>query len=83
MNALDSRFVPVFPLVDEEERNRFELLRKAYLDARYKKTYTITPEELQWLAERVKTLEQLTETLCQEKIENFLAMSANENNKQN
>ena len=46
----------------------FQLLKKAYIDARYKKEYTITAEELQYLSERVLLLRELTEKLCQEEI---------------
>jgi HEPN domain-containing protein/predicted nucleotidyltransferase len=72
VNALDSRFITVFPLANEKDRYRFELLRKAYVDARYNKNYMISLEELSWLAERVKELQHLTEVLCQEKINSFL-----------
>lgn len=72
-NALDPRFITVFSLATPEEVRLFELLRDAYIDARYKKGYQIGEEELLWLAERVKTLQTLTETLCQEKMQSFLA----------
>jgi predicted nucleotidyltransferase/HEPN domain-containing protein len=71
-NVSDQRLIKIFPQSTSEERSRFTLLRNAYVDARYKKSYTITEEELTWLAERVSTLVQLTETLCQEKINGFL-----------
>jgi len=67
----DPRFLSVFPKATEEEKERFKLLRKAYVDARYKPSYTITKEQLAWLAERVSQLKELTEKLCKEKIENF------------
>ena len=52
----------------KEEKELFQLLKKAYIDARYKKEYTITAEELQYLSERVQLLRELTEKLCQEEI---------------
>ncbi len=70
-NLLDQRLIKIFPQSTSEERRRFILLRNAYVDARYKKTYTITEEELTWLGERISGLMQLTETLCQEKINSF------------
>lgn len=72
VNALDQRFIKIFSLSSNEEKQRFELLCKAYVDARYKKSYVITQEELNWLAEQVKELERITEMLCKEKIESFL-----------
>lgn len=71
-NPLDQRLIKIFPQSTSEERRRFILLRNAYVDARYKKSYTITEEELTWLAERISKLMQLTETLCQEKMGSFL-----------
>ena len=69
--AIEPQFLQAFPKGSEEEKERFQLLRKAYVDARYKQTYSITQEQLQWLAERVKYLQALTEQLCKEKIDSF------------
>lgn len=43
----------------------FELLRRAYVDARYSPHYKITDEELAWLVERVGTLQQLVADVCE------------------
>ncbi len=43
----------------------FELLRRAYVDARYSPHYTITAEELGWLIERVDILQQRVADVCQ------------------
>ncbi|WP_133511235.1 HEPN domain-containing protein [Candidatus Thiosymbion oneisti] len=69
--SIEPKFLSVFPKATEEEKERFKLLRKAYVDARYKPSYTITKEQLDWLAERVNHLKELTEELCREKIESF------------
>lgn len=64
----DKRFV-VFPKETEEEKGLFELLKKAYIDARYKlDEYTITKEELSYLSGCVNELKKLTEEICREKI---------------
>ena len=65
-------FLAVFPQGTEEERSLFELLRSAYVGARYKKEYSITREELDWLSNRVSILHDLTESLCQKKIASFI-----------
>ncbi|MES2208478.1 MAG: HEPN domain-containing protein [Pseudomonadota bacterium] len=70
-SAIDQRFSKVFPQDSEEEKRLFELLRKAYVDARYKKTYTITKDELLKLQKRVKQVQALTEEICKKTIENF------------
>jgi uncharacterized protein len=65
----DKRFMAVFPEETEEEKRLFELLKRAYVDARYKMNdYHVTREELEHLAERVKMLRDLTEEICQKKI---------------
>lgn len=71
VNALDPRFVEIFPLIQSEDRRRFELLRKAYIDSRYKKGYE-AGEELCWLAAQLKELEQVSRVLCQKKMDSFL-----------
>jgi hypothetical protein len=42
----------------------FELLRRAYVDARYSPHYKISTEELDWLVERVGVLRGLVEQVC-------------------
>ncbi len=69
--AQEPKILEVFPKGTEEERNRFELLRKAYVDARYDEDYKISSEELKWLGERVKKLQKLTEDICTKKIHSF------------
>jgi HEPN domain-containing protein/predicted nucleotidyltransferase len=67
--SVDPEFVKIFPLGTPEEKRLFELLRKAYVDARYERSYTITIEELSWLGERVRYLRQVAESACRAKIE--------------
>ena len=71
VSSIEPRFLTIFPRSTEEEKERFKLLRKAYVDARYKPSYTITEEELNWLVERVQGLQDLTEKLCKEKIASY------------
>ncbi|MES2825303.1 MAG: HEPN domain-containing protein [Pseudomonadota bacterium] len=67
----------VFPQDTKMHRRRFQLLKKAYVDARYSKHYKISEEELVWLAERVRHLQELTAILCQEKIASFEQLPIN------
>jgi len=67
----DERITEVFPQENKIQRRRFQLLKNAYVDARYSEHYKITQEELEWLAGRVKYLQELTEKLCQAKIASF------------
>ena len=54
-----------------EDDNPVELLKKAYIEARYKPKYKITRKELEYLAERVKKLQRLTKAICKERIESY------------
>jgi uncharacterized protein len=69
--SIEPKFLKVFPQGTEEEKRLFELLRKAYVSARYNKNYKVTPEELTWLSDRVEILRGMTEEICKNKIESF------------
>jgi HEPN domain-containing protein len=64
-------FTKVFPKCTKKEKRLFELLQKAYVDARYKRDYSIEIEELEYLGQRVEVLKELTERICANKIEEF------------
>jgi predicted nucleotidyltransferase/HEPN domain-containing protein len=61
------------PRAAGEDRRLFDLLKKAYIDARYSKKYRITAEELSALGERVRDLGSLVERACREKIASLAA----------
>jgi predicted nucleotidyltransferase/HEPN domain-containing protein len=69
--SADARIKKVFPNKTEEEKHRFDVLVKAYIDSRYKPDYVVIPEELQWLISRVELLKELTELVCLEETERF------------
>jgi len=75
--SYDSRFASVFfPDSNNEQRTTnnktaFKLLKRAYIDARYKKGYRITKKQLEYLSARVKVLQKLTNAICKKKIESF------------
>ena len=64
----NNEFEDIFDLTNETENYHFELLRKAYIEARYSKTYSITPEELIYLADKVLMLRDLVEHLCAQEL---------------
>ena len=55
-----------------QERDRFDLLRQAYVGARYHDDYKITPQELKYLARCVELLRDQVETSCQTKMASFM-----------
>src|SRR5690606_13140689 len=60
-----------YPLDDREEYRLFDVLNKAYLDARYEDDYYIALEDLKKLIDKVNTLESVVIELCQKKIDSF------------
>jgi HEPN domain-containing protein len=52
------------PSDDKHEEHLFELLVKAYVDARYKKDYTITEGETKQLIERIGAMKEIVGTAC-------------------
>jgi uncharacterized protein len=61
---LAPELIEAWPRGTKFERRCFELLRQAYVNARYSPRYAITEEELAWLGERVTILLTLVETVC-------------------
>jgi hypothetical protein len=62
---LAPELVEAWPRATRFEQRCFELLRRAYVDARYSPHYKITPEELAWLGERVSVLQDVVRRLCE------------------
>lgn len=60
--------IGAWPRADKAHRRAFELLREAYVNARYSPHYTISDEQLEWLAERIGVLQQLVATVCERRL---------------
>lgn len=58
-----------WPREGKKDKRCFELLRQAYVNARYSPEYRITNEELTWLGERVVELQRLVEAVCLERLQ--------------
>ncbi len=69
----DPAFLTVFPQATDEEKRCFDLLKRAYVEARYNPGYKITKEQLEYLAQRVRKLQDLTKKICEAKIESYLS----------
>ncbi|MCG8687736.1 MAG: HEPN domain-containing protein, partial [Desulfobacterales bacterium] len=68
VEAKDERFRAVWPDEDRFQRRSFELLRDAYVKARYSKHYKIAEDELAWLGERAEALAALVKQACEEQL---------------
>ncbi|HVV68490.1 MAG TPA: HEPN domain-containing protein [Gammaproteobacteria bacterium] len=71
-NSVDYHLAQVFPLDNAENKRLFKLLKKAYVEARYRPNYTITHDELMKLYEQVEKLNKVGELICHEKINSFI-----------
>lgn len=59
----------VFPAeTNKKENHLFDLLKRGYVDARYRDDYLIKQEELEVLIERVKEMQEIVERICREQI---------------
>ena len=65
---LDTRLIEAWPRATKFEQRCFELLRRAYVDARYSPQYKIADEELAWLGERVSVLQALVKMVCEDQL---------------
>ena len=65
---LEARLVEVWPIDTKFQRRSYELLRAAYVKARYSRHYRITAEELEWLGSRVELLQGLIRAVCEDRI---------------
>lgn len=59
----------VWPGQTKFERRAFELLRAAYVKARYSRHYKITREELDWLTARIEILRERVKKACETHID--------------
>lgn len=67
-NSVDGRLIRIFPLDNSENKKLFKLLKKAYVEARYKPDYKIKHDELMELYKQVDELKKVGEFICHEKI---------------
>jgi HEPN domain-containing protein len=65
---LHPEFKTVFPIDNKLGNEAFFKLKRAYIDARYKKDYSITKDELEYLSSRVIFLKEMAEAVCKERL---------------
>jgi predicted nucleotidyltransferase len=65
---IDARLIGIWNMDSKFGKRCYELLRAAYIKARYSKHYKITDEELDWLSTRVDRLLDLTRAICEERL---------------
>jgi HEPN domain-containing protein len=65
---LAPELIEAWPRGDKASRRCFELLRQAYVNARYSPHYEIKDDELRWLSKRVSILQELVKTVCERRL---------------
>jgi uncharacterized protein len=66
---LDKRLVPAWPRDTKKDGSRFELLKRAYVEARYSEHYEISADELAALTPCSEQLQRLVDEICRERLE--------------
>lgn len=62
----------VFPCDTDEEKRLFDLLRRAYLEARYnKKNFIVTKADIDALVPKIELLRNIVEKVCRERLNHY------------
>jgi predicted nucleotidyltransferase len=61
-------FFAFHPETDKHDEHLFDLLKRGYIDARYREDYEITEEEIKILIAKVSRMIPIVEKICKEKI---------------
>lgn len=64
-----------FPLHTEFEKHCFDLLKRAYIEARYNRHFVVTKEELAYMIGRVERIKEVTERVCKDKLAWYAEMA--------
>jgi uncharacterized protein len=70
---IDKRLIPAWPRETRKEISRFELLKRAYVDARYSKHYKIDSDQLNVLTKCAVELRIVVEEVCQVRLQELRA----------
>lgn len=61
----------IFPRNTKEEKRLFELLRRAYVEARYNPDFVVTKEDIDAILPKVERLRNVVEETCKKQIESY------------
>ena len=66
--AVPAELIAAWPRDDRSSRRCFDLLRQAYVNARYSPQYAISDEQLRWLSRQVSDLQALVKDACERRL---------------
>jgi predicted nucleotidyltransferase/HEPN domain-containing protein len=69
----EPRLIEAWPRASRIDRRRFELLKRAYVEARYSASYDIGPDDLEALSHSVRQLRDIIAAVGQERLEKLRA----------
>lgn len=69
----EPRLIEAWPRATRVDRRRFELLKRAYVEARYSASYEIGNDDLDALSQSVRALRDIVETVSRERLETLKA----------
>ncbi len=65
---IDASLIDAWPRASKRDRAAFELLKRAYIDARYSPKFDVTKDQLDWLTHHTRTLEAAVKQACEAKL---------------
>ena len=72
----EPRLIEAWPRASRIDRRRFELLKRAYVEARYSASYEIGNDDLDALSRSVQSLRDIVETVSRERLETLRGEAA-------
>lgn len=73
--GLDPALIDAWPRLHRDERRRFELLKRAYVDARYSDQFEISNDDLVWLMDAAQRLQVAVATSSEGRIARLRALA--------
>jgi uncharacterized protein len=70
---LEPRLIEAWPRATKQDRRRFELLKRAYVEARYSASYAIEATDLEALTGSVRRLRDIVEEVSRERLDQLRA----------
>lgn len=65
----EPRLIAAWPREGRADRRRFEMLKRAYVEARYSASYEISSDDLAALSQSVRALRDIVEAVSRERLE--------------
>lgn len=64
----DARLIDAWPRENKFDRRCFISIDRAYVEARYSAKYSIADDELEWVVQRVTSLQEIVADICRERL---------------